>query len=81
MFGKLDLQGIEEWSEYDQNQVCELIKEYQHLFVLDDLELGSTSQIKHKIKLSDPNLSRIATGEFHHNNLRRSEPIYKICSK
>ena len=54
LFGKLDLKGIEEWSEYDQNQVCELMKEYQHLFALDDLELGSTSQIKHKIKLSDP---------------------------
>ena len=30
------------------------MKEYQHLFGLDDLELGSTSQIKHEIKLSDP---------------------------
>ena len=30
------------------------MKEYQHLFVLDDLELGSTSQIRHEIKLSDP---------------------------
>ena len=30
------------------------MKEYQHLFVLDDLELGSTSRIKHEIKLSDP---------------------------
>ena len=54
LFSKLDLKGISEWSEYDQNQVCELMKEYQHLFALDDLELGSTSQIKHEIKLSDP---------------------------
>ena len=54
LFSKLDLKGIENWSEYDQNQVCELMKEYQHLFALDDLELGSTSQIKHEIKLSDP---------------------------
>ena len=54
LFGKLDLKGIEEWSEYDQTQACELMKEYQHLFALDDLELGSTSKIKHKIKLSDP---------------------------
>ena len=30
------------------------MKEYQHLFALNDLELGSTSQIKHEIKLSDP---------------------------
>ena len=54
LFGKLDLKAIEEWSEYDRNQVCELMKEYQHLFALDDLELGSTSQIKYEIKLSDP---------------------------
>ena len=54
LFSKLDLKGISEWSEYDQNQVCKLMKEYQHLFVLDDLELGSTSQIKHEIKLSYP---------------------------
>ena len=54
LFSKLDLKGISEWSEYDQNQVCELMKEYQHLFTLDDLKLGSTSQIKHEIKLSDP---------------------------
>ena len=54
LFSKLDLKGISEWSEYDQNQVCELMKEYQHLFALEDLELGSTSQIKHEIKLSDP---------------------------
>ena len=56
LFGKLDLKGIEEWSEYDQNQVCELMKEYQHLFMLNDLNLGPTSQIKHEIKLSDPKL-------------------------
>ena len=37
LFSKLDLKGISEWSEYDQNQVCELMKEYQHLFALDDL--------------------------------------------
>ena len=54
LFSKLDLKGTSEWSEYDQNQVCELMKEYQHLFALDDLELGSTNQIKHKIKPSDP---------------------------
>ena len=50
----MDVEGITEWSEYEQNQVCELIKEYQHLFGLSDLELGATSQVKHEIKLSDP---------------------------
>ena len=36
-----------------QNDVCELIREYQHFFALDDLELGCTSQFKHKIHLTD----------------------------
>ena len=26
LFSKLDLKGIEDWSEYDQDQVCELMK-------------------------------------------------------
>ena len=56
LFSKLDLKGISEWSEYNQNQVYKLMKEHQHLFVRDDLELGSTSQIKHEIKLSDAKL-------------------------
>ena len=54
LFKQLDLEGISEWSEYEQNQVCELIQEYQHLFALSDLKLGATSQVKHEIKLSDP---------------------------
>ena len=33
--------------------MCELIWESQHLFALDDLELGCTSQVKHKIHLND----------------------------
>ena len=37
-----------------QPQWSNTTKEYQHLFALDDLKLGSTSQIKHDIKLSDP---------------------------
>ena len=30
------------------------MKEYQHLFALEDTELGRTSQVKHKIQLNDP---------------------------
>ena len=32
----------------------DLLKEFHHLFVLDDLEMGCTSQVKHKIKVTDP---------------------------
>ena len=54
LFSKLDLKGIEDWPEADQNEVCEVMKEYQHLFALDDTELGCTSLVKHKIELNDP---------------------------
>ena len=30
--------------------------EYQHLFELNDLELGKTSKVKHEVKLSNPML-------------------------
>ena len=54
LFSKLVLKRIEDRLEVDQNEVCKLMKEYQHLFALDDTELGCTSLAKHKIELDDP---------------------------
>ena len=54
LFNKLDFKGIEDWLEVDQNEVCELMTEYQHVFALDDTELGCISLVKHKIGLDDP---------------------------
>ena len=54
LFIKLDLSGIKEWLEDLQQDVHYLVVEYQHLFVLNDLELGKTSKVKHEIKLSNP---------------------------
>ena len=54
MFTKLDLSGIQDWSEDLQQEVHDLMVEYQHLFALNDLELGRTSKVKHEIKLSNP---------------------------
>ena len=54
LFTKLDLSGIQEWSEDLQQEVHDLIVEYQCLFALNDLELGRTSKVKHEIKLSNP---------------------------
>ena len=42
LFEKLDLRGIEEWSEIEQAEVHELMPKFQHLFALSDLELGCT---------------------------------------
>ena len=49
-FSKLDLSSLESWSEADQQKEVNLLKDYHHLFKLDDLELGCTSQVKHKIR-------------------------------
>ena len=50
---KLDLKGIESWTEQQQQSVRELLKECQHLFALNLKELGKTSLVQHDIKLSD----------------------------
>ena len=54
LFTKLDLSGIKEWPEDLQQEVHNLMVEYQHLFALNDLELGKTSMVKHEIILSNP---------------------------
>ena len=45
-FAKLDLTGITDWPEDLQQQVHELMIEYQHLFALNDLEFGKTSSMR-----------------------------------
>ena len=54
LFTKLNLSGIQDWSEDLQQKVHDLMVEYQHLFALNDLELGKTSKVKHEIRLSNP---------------------------
>ena len=53
-FEKLDLSGILEWTQKNQDDVYTLMKENQHLFALNDLELGKTSLVKHHIRLDNP---------------------------
>ena len=50
---KLDLMGIEEWSQEDKEAVDELFREYGRLFVLEKHDLGHTTIVKHKIQLND----------------------------
>ena len=50
---KLDLTGIEEWSQEDKKAVDELFKEYGRLFALEKNDLGHTTKVKHKIRLND----------------------------
>ena len=53
LFKKIDLTGTNEWSSEDQEKVKELFREYGQLFALDDLDLGHTLIVKHKIELDN----------------------------
>ena len=53
LFDKLDLSGIEDWSNEDQEEVWKLIKQFGFLYALDGLDLGKTLIVKHTIKLTD----------------------------
>ena len=71
LFSKLGLTGIQEWSDDLQQQVHNLIVEYQHLFALNDLQLGKTSKVKHEIKLSNPIPLKTDIDASHHMNLMK----------
>ena len=49
----LNLQGLKEWPESDQKQARELLLKWEHLFTCNNLDLGKTALIKHKIRLTD----------------------------
>ena len=49
----LDLQGLKEWPESEQKQARELLLKWEHLFAHNNLDLGKTALIKHKIRLTD----------------------------
>ena len=49
----LDLQGLKEWPESEQKQAKELLLKWEHLFAQNNLDLGKTALIKHKIRLTD----------------------------
>ena len=48
-FEGLDLEGIESWTEKQQQSVRDLLTEYQHLFAMNLSELGKTSLVQHDI--------------------------------
>ena len=51
LFSKLDLSGCDNWTEEQQWMVRECIIKHNHIFAVDDLELGRTDLMKHVIKL------------------------------
>ena len=49
----LDLQGLKEWPESEQEQARELLLRWEHLFTCNNLDLSKTALIKHKIRFTD----------------------------
>ena len=54
LFDILDLTGIQDWPSDLQKQAKELFTKHQALFSKDDMDLGRTNLVKHKIVLTDP---------------------------
>ena len=50
---ELNLQGLEDWPEEEQNQARELLTRWEHLFSHSDLDQGKMSLIRHQIELTD----------------------------
>ena len=51
LFESLNLQGIQSWTEQQQQSARNLLMEYQSLFAMNLSELGKTSLVQHDIKL------------------------------
>ena len=51
---KLDLSGLEAWSQEQAEQAHSLLKEYHDIFSLEKRDMGHTNTTKHKIVLKDP---------------------------
>ena len=51
---KLDLSGLEAWSEDQAGKARSLLKEYHDIFSLEKRDMGHTNATKHKIVLKDP---------------------------
>ena len=54
MFEKLELSGLESWTEENEEKPLNLLAEYHDIFALDNGEMGCTEAAKHKIEVTDP---------------------------
>ena len=51
---KLDLSGLEAWTEDQAGKARSLLKEYHDIFSLEKCDMGHTNAMKYKIVLKDP---------------------------
>ena len=54
LFEKLELSGLESWTEGNKEKALNLLAEYHDIFMLEDGEMGCTAAAEHKIKVTDP---------------------------
>ena len=53
IFSKLDLTGYDDWTQDQRDMMNATIECYDHIFAVEDLELGCTNLVKHEIKLTN----------------------------
>ena len=51
---KLELSGLESWTEEHKERALNLLAKYHDIFTLEDGEMGCTEAAEHKIKVTDP---------------------------
>ena len=53
LFEKLELSGLESWTEQNKERALNLLGEYHDIFALEDGEMGCTKAAEHKIEVTD----------------------------
>ena len=51
---KLDLSGMEAWTEECKRGAKQTMKDFEDIFALEPLELGKTNLVRHSIKVNNP---------------------------
>ena len=85
LWEQLDVTGSDSWTEEQKIEIKQVFKDYSDVFALNPLELGSTSLVKHTIKVVDPKpfkerYHRIPPHQFEevHKHLKEMEEIGAI---
>ena len=54
LFEKLELSGLESWTEENKEKALNLLAEYHDIFTLEDGKMRCTKAAEHKIEVMDP---------------------------
>ena len=54
LFEKLELSGLESWTEENKERALNLLAKYHDIFALEDGAMGCTEAAQHKIEVTDP---------------------------